>query len=1044
MVWAAPDDTLAQVRDRLEEPTIENKWRAFVLVHSAEEGYAVAPVFELQPTVWQQGPPALKRRLRDLDLLQYQPGVEQEALDPDKAEQLADQLGGWLVVLHNARYVGLMPARKRSRRVHKRPSAAFDLFDELLADSALAQTEFVEATPSTTMAAIALALKSKSDPRNAWIIVTMDDDTFGVIDARELNRQLQQIDGDLWATPVQRVASFLRPAAGREYGAVGHNQAQKLAGEAGFLVLTTAGRPVGLLVSQVVRRSAGHPKPAALEGAVYDLFSVPQALLSDYPSQLPPEGEPRFVNLWFEESGRQVIERQQALFLGHSYEMALNVGRLGRQSIIDWSHTPGGPKAIVEPREAEAQLYVSVFSQDFEIQEPTQVLTLPRQANSDTLRFRVRPVRRTLGEGDQATLDVCLYYRCNLVQSFEVRVEVLLEGEKPRTETPQWAKLQAARIEKYPDLDQVAPKALNLTITKQADGAYQFTFTLMPEAVKEPQWQEIRLGCRVSLRREDLIHLITKARRQLYNIARSKAYQNSVTGEPLTFRRAMQALALLGRQLYSKLFELGGPDSSARMVAGWLQDNLAQGATIQVVDLARDFVFPWNLVYDSVPWDENGLLQRIDLEGFWGWRYQFELLTGDLMNTYQTSGLEIDTTDGLRVAVGLNDAIPHAQEQRNLFDTLSTNSAGRAEYTIMDTSPELTKFLQRGGQDIFYAFCHGYTERMATDIQISDDLISEFKAWVRSLPADELAALKDQESSLFNVGDSWLKLTFGRIPLTMMQYYAADRFDPAPLVFLNMCESAQVLPSLSGGFIPFFLQRGARGVIGTECAMTSTFAHPFAEAFFQRLLRGQAVGHILWELRREYLEQGNPLGLAYTQYCDADLRLDKGILTARQLEKAEDTTAQTLAQRVDELWLKSEGELFATLGINLQAIEAAQAHGNRATLAKAQCYDATFSAKDTEMGVLEDLEAFGQDWWNKLKPELYSLLCNRHDEHHDLLMDALLDGAKMLAIALAPTLVAQVSALPAVAIVVATIAAKLIAETGLETVCELWAEALAE
>jgi hypothetical protein len=107
----------------------------------------------------------------------------------------------------------------------------------------------------------------------------------------------------------------------------------------------------------------------------------------------------------------------------------------------------------------------------------------------------------------------------------------------------------------------------------------------------------------------------------------------------------------------------------------------------------------------------------------------------------------------------------------------------------------------------------------------------------------------------------------------MMEHFSSPRFANGPLVFLNMCESAQVLPSLSGGFIPFFIQRGARGIIGTECPMTSTFAHPFSQEFFRRFLQGQAIGQILWELRKEFLEKGNPLGLAYTLYCDADMRL---------------------------------------------------------------------------------------------------------------------------------------------------------------------------
>jgi hypothetical protein len=50
----------------------------------------------------------------------------------------------------------------------------------------------------------------------------------------------------------------------------------------------------------------------------------------------------------------------------------------------------------------------------------------------------------------------------------------------------------------------------------------------------------------------------------------------------------------------------------------------------------------------------------------------------------------------------------------------------------------------------------------------------------------------------------------------------------------------------------------------------------------------------------------------------------------------------------------------------------------------------------------------------------------------------------MLAATLAPALVAQVATLPAIAIVVATIAAKKIAESGLEAVCVLWADTMAQ
>jgi hypothetical protein len=277
----------------------------------------------------------------------------------------------------------------------------------------------------------------------------------------------------------------------------------------------------------------------------------------------------------------------------------------------------------------------------------------------------------------------------------------------------------------------------------------------------------------------------------------------------------------------------------------------------------------------------------------------------------------------------------------------------------------------------------------------------------------------------------------------MMEYYAAPKLAYGPLVFLNMCESAQVLPSLSGGFIPFFLQRGARCIIGTECPMTATFADPFARIFFRRFLQGQPVGNILWNLRQEYMKEGNPLGLAYTLYGDASTKLDKAIIDFQIVEKEATMASGTIEQQVDRLWLKPEEDLYVTLGINQQAVETAQEENDATKLAKAQQYDTVFSAQDTQMGVLDDLKEFGKRWWVALEPKLHELLCNKKNPEHDKLMKALADGAKMLAVALAPSLVAP-GVVPAVAVVVATIAAKKIYESGMEVVCQMWKESLDE
>jgi len=79
--------------------------------------------------------------------------------------------------------------------------------------------------------------------------------------------------------------------------------------------------------------------------------------------------------------------------------------------------------------------------------------------------------------------------------------------------------------------------------------------------------------------------------------------------------------------------------------------------------------------------------------------------------------------------------------------------------------------------------------------------------------------------------------------------------------------------------VPYFLAKGARGVIGTECEVPVVFAIEFAQRFFDRLLDGDPVGEGILSVRRHLVdEHHNPLGLMYSVYCDADTRVDPALL----------------------------------------------------------------------------------------------------------------------------------------------------------------------
>jgi hypothetical protein len=135
------------------------------------------------------------------------------------------------------------------------------------------------------------------------------------------------------------------------------------------------------------------------------------------------------------------------------------------------------------------------------------------------------------------------------------------------------------------------------------------------------------------------------------------------------------------------------------------------------------------------------------------------------------------------------------------------------------------------------------------------------KAWESWLA---LEARMQGEASIF-LGKSEVRES----DLRERQFFAGRR----PVVFLNMCHSADLVPSMTSGLVNMFLERDASAVLGTECVMTSVFAHEFAQQIFNDLFAHRDIGTALWKARRHFIDNRNPLGLAYTLYGRATVRL---------------------------------------------------------------------------------------------------------------------------------------------------------------------------
>ncbi|MER5470641.1 CHAT domain-containing protein [Streptomyces sp. NPDC002935] len=115
-----------------------------------------------------------------------------------------------------------------------------------------------------------------------------------------------------------------------------------------------------------------------------------------------------------------------------------------------------------------------------------------------------------------------------------------------------------------------------------------------------------------------------------------------------------------------------------------------------------------------------------------------------------------------------------------------------------------------------------------------------------------------------------------QVSLTDMRLDAPDDvpLPGAPLVVLNTCASTARGSALHEGFPSYFLDKGARAVIGTDIEVPTELGAAWAQRFFDRLLEGVPLGEALHRTARDLVEgHRNLLCLLYTALGSADVRL---------------------------------------------------------------------------------------------------------------------------------------------------------------------------
>jgi hypothetical protein len=553
------------------------------------------------------------------------------------------------------------------------------------------------------------------------------------------------------------------------------------------------------------------------------------------------------------------IADEEPLAPGGKYtlEVAIRQTRTGVNADRD------APRAVKSRRRnrEEIKVYVSVSSNSevIELDEPLAELVWPYDSDSGSALFHLTVKRKDTHEPQQL-LEVRLFdSNLDLLDVIEIFVTVKPVGHKRPLPKHRLAWPDESPQELRVDANS-RPRQLSINISALADG-FKFEFVFKKEN------GEVSLWASPPTKHGDIESLLERVR-DFWTKLVITTYADLLTVAQSTWDENLRELAKLGKEARRLLFgDRAGTQSGAAEVLGslWTTMALDEDIRIQIAygSGTTDFIFPWSIVYEPRKRDDT----TVDPFLFWGARYQIEQVR---KGPPEESLKEEDVL----VTFSLDPSFEKANSHRKIFEPYKGKASGKLTVTepISDAKSLFDQLLLHPSAHLYYFFCHGYAPASAhftrcdglKQIRHHIDGIKDEegkKTWQSWLSLEE--SMKG-EASMF-LGMSEVRES----ELREQEFFSGRR----PVVFLNMCHSADLVPSMTSGLVNIFLERDASAVLGTECVMTSVFAHEFAQQIFNDLFAHRDVGTALWNARRHFIDHRNPLGLAYTLYGRATVRL---------------------------------------------------------------------------------------------------------------------------------------------------------------------------
>ncbi|MFI8520047.1 hypothetical protein ACIGEZ_19790 [Streptomyces sp. NPDC085481] len=581
---------------------------------------------------------------------------------------------------------------------------------------------------------------------------------------------------------------------------------------------------------------------------------------------------PRFVNLAIEPRGsHDLVARGEPLEPARDYFVRFDLGDVSQDSIVLGAKDHAFPSHELPETTKGHWLDVALTSADLDVELRSQHFFLPRHGpgwgcpckpetphdcSPETRHSHIFFRFRTPATPGSAEARVSVWHRNHLVQSLKIVADIAPAGGAG----DHVATVDYTLTSELTDLDEFAPRGLSVLTNQRPDGTHslifnggggEIGFTVAEAALTQEMGRVRQLLLDVHAEGPE------EERHNLLNDRNGKS--------PAQFQQDLERLARQGWRMWAGLL-YQQPERLREVSRG-------PTTTIQVARVPlTTFVYPWAAVYDlpidptpdapltlcpvvqdwdgtsdmisSYPdrcpeWERHQRKNTLCPFGFWGIRHVIENPPST-----RTPARQVSVVDEPRIVLVRN---------QNLNGKLTSGHAAALQHalpgftlTTADSLEEVGTALTECDLELVEFYCHGKGDPTGHWLEVGSG---------DQLHPDQIATWEIANWAPPNGPEGHWQTT-------------------TPLIILNGCHTVELTPQSPVNFVDAFAAVHASGVIGTEISTHQSLAGEVTERMLTHFAPGQiGMGEAARRTRHDLLAKGNLLGLAYTAYCSADLRL---------------------------------------------------------------------------------------------------------------------------------------------------------------------------